>query len=57
VREWVSRRRRDYLSGKSCAICGSTDRMEIDHIDRATKADHRIWSWSKARAAWKHLVA
>lgn len=23
--------------------------MEIDHVDRAEKVDHRVWSWAKAR--------
>lgn len=49
MRKWIARRRRNWLSGKCCKICESTVRLEIDHIDPATKADHRIWSWSPAR--------
>lgn len=48
-REWMRRRREDFFANKSCVRCGSTDRLELDHIDRATKVDHKIWSWSKAR--------
>jgi hypothetical protein len=48
-REWVARRRADYLSGKSCEQCGSTKQLEVDHIDPSLKVSHRIWSWSAKR--------
>lgn len=32
-----------------CKRCGSSEHMEVDHIDPATKTSHRIWSWSKER--------
>jgi 5-methylcytosine-specific restriction endonuclease McrA len=53
---WLAKRRdrgTEILGGK-CAICGSTENLEVDHIDPATK-DPRIkgngtggfpWSWS-----------
>ncbi len=37
------------MSGKCCVKCGSTTRLELDHVDPGTKVDHRIWSWSTAR--------
>ena len=55
-REWLQRRRDEWLADKSCVQCGSTDSLEIDHIDRATKSatlrrlhNSSIWSWSKER--------
>ena len=50
-------RRADWLADKSCAVCGSTDQLEIDHIDPATKdpklkgkaGTGRLWSWSDQR--------
>jgi 5-methylcytosine-specific restriction endonuclease McrA len=48
---WVAKNRADYLAGKSCVKCGSTVDLEVDHIDRAQKVSHRIWSWSAARRA------
>jgi len=32
-----------------CAQCGSTDRLEVDHIDPSTKVSHRLWSFSLRR--------
>ena len=48
-RRWKNARRAAFLQGKSCAWCGSTAGLEIDHIDQAAKEDHRIWSWSSER--------
>ena len=48
-REWKAQRRNDWLANKACVICGSTDRLEVDHIDRATKVTHNVWSWSEVR--------
>lgn len=50
-REWV---RKNWLAaiellGGKCVQCGTTESLEIDHIDPATKVSHRIWSWSKER--------
>jgi hypothetical protein len=49
MRVWIAKRRTDWMAGKVCVKCSSTHRLEVDHIDRATKVDHRIWSWSIAR--------
>lgn len=48
-REWMRRRRQAYFAGKACVRCGETERLELDHIDRATKEHHAIWSWSQVR--------
>jgi hypothetical protein len=45
-----SRERREaWFFGKSCVDCGSTERLELDHIDPTTKIHHAIWSWSDVR--------
>jgi 5-methylcytosine-specific restriction endonuclease McrA len=48
-RAYVARRRSDFLAGKVCVDCGSTDQLEIDHVDPAEKIDHRLWSWAEGR--------
>jgi len=48
-RQWAARRRAEYFIDKSCVVCGSTDRLELDHVDPAMKVSHSIWSWSKGR--------
>lgn len=48
-RNWIADRRKAFFAGKCCAKCGSTNRLELDHIDPAQKVSHRIWSWSTKR--------
>lgn len=48
-RKWVAERRAKAMAGASCVRCGSTDSLELDHIDPKTKVDHKIWSWSQQR--------
>lgn len=48
-RRWIADRRAAFLAGKSCVECGSVDALELDHVDKASKVDHRIWSWSDDR--------
>lgn len=48
-REWMADRRAAFFSDKVCVRCGSQERLELDHVDRATKVHHAIWSWSEAR--------
>ncbi|MEU0858430.1 HNH endonuclease [Streptomyces griseofuscus] len=48
-RVWVAARRREYFDGKACVQCGSTDQLELDHVDPAVKVSHRIWSWADGR--------
>jgi hypothetical protein len=46
-------RRQDAVQrlGGKCCMCGSLERLELDHIDRSTKALEisKMWSVSKAR--------
>jgi hypothetical protein len=37
------------MAGKSCVICGTTQDLEVDHIDPEMKVAHRIWSWAIPR--------
>lgn len=48
-RNWVASRRAEFFTGKQCTKCGSTQRLELDHIDPEDKTDHAIWSWSETR--------
>lgn len=48
-RNWIANRRSAFFAGKSCMECGSTEQLELDHIDPALKVSHRIWSWSAER--------
>lgn len=49
TREYKRRRREEYLGGAVCLWCGSTDDIELHHVDPETKIDHRIWTWSRDR--------
>jgi 5-methylcytosine-specific restriction endonuclease McrA len=48
-RLWAAARRADYMAGKSCVVCGTTESLEVDHIDPAEKVSHRIWTWAIPR--------
>lgn len=49
-REWKNRRRDDWLRQNGpCAGCGSWADLQVDHVNRSQKVDHRLWSWSDAR--------
>lgn len=49
-REWIARRRQEWIEANGpCARCGSDQDLQVDHIDRAQKVDHKVWSWSQAR--------
>lgn len=48
-RRWLAKRRHDFFHDKACVLCGSTEKLELDHIDRTLKKDHKVWSWSKKR--------
>jgi hypothetical protein len=48
-REWMRKRRNLYFCDKVCTTCGSNENLELHHIDRTTKVNHCIWSWSVAR--------
>lgn len=48
-RNWVAKRRADFFVDKFCLWCGSTEKLELDHIDPSTKIANAIWSWSEPR--------
>jgi 5-methylcytosine-specific restriction endonuclease McrA len=48
-REWRALRRAEWFNGKKCVECGSTQNLELDHIDPSKKVTHNVWSWSKKR--------
>jgi 5-methylcytosine-specific restriction endonuclease McrA len=48
-RKWIAARRAEWFAGKACAMCGSKESLELDHIIPALKVDNHIWSWSKQR--------
>jgi hypothetical protein len=48
-RVWNAERRAAWFADKSCLQCGSTERLELDHIDPSTKVSHSVWSWKLAR--------
>lgn len=59
--QWIEARRQKGLEhlGGACALCGSTENLEVDHIDPATKSPAlrslhtgTFWSWS-----WPRVLA
>lgn len=49
-RELLKNRRFEWIAENGpCRQCGSSENLQIDHIDKSTKISHRIWSWSKLR--------
>lgn len=50
ARAWMRRRRTEWMDANGpCALCGSRERLELDHIDPALKISHNVWSWAKER--------
>lgn len=51
-RKWLAKRRQDWIDsqGGVCAVCGSDDRLEVDHIDPSTKTCNPRDIWSRAQA-------
>jgi hypothetical protein len=47
-RQWIASRRAQWIAerGGSCVQCGSTDRIEIDHIDPSQKSYNPTSAWS-----------
>ena len=48
-RQWIAQRRADFFADKICVRCGSSEGLELDHIDPSTKISNNIWSWSQVR--------
>ena len=51
-RGWIKKRRDDWIEsqGGLCVICGSTEELEVDHIDRETKLCNPRLVWSRNQA-------
>lgn len=48
-RRRVQGRRDAWFADKKCAWCGSTNNLQLDHIDPKSKVGHRVWYWSEER--------
>lgn len=48
-RNYLRRKRENFFQNAKCSKCDSKKHLELDHIDRTTKIDHRIWGWSAKR--------
>lgn len=49
-REWLARRRAEWIDENGpCVDCGSTEELQVDHVDADLKVEHRVWSWSAKR--------
>ena len=46
-----SKRRKWLAENGPCKKCSSVESLEVDHVDPATKIDHKVWSWSEQRRA------
>lgn len=50
VREWVKQRRKKWLAENGpCVDCGSSENLEVDHVDPLSKISHNVWSWREDR--------
>jgi len=49
-RQWLAERRAEWFREHGpCALCGSSDDLQLDHIDPQQKVSHNVWSWSEQR--------
>jgi hypothetical protein len=46
-RLWMKARRDSWFEGQSCTNCGSTERLEVDHVDPTTKRWEPASLWSR----------
>jgi len=50
TRKWMAARRKAWLDENGpCVRCGSSDQLEVDHIDPSQKITHNVWSWTKEK--------
>jgi len=40
-RRWVAARRATYFKGKCCSTCGTTEELQLHHLDPAEKLERR----------------
>jgi hypothetical protein len=43
------RRAQWFADNGPCVDCGSSESLEVDHVDPSTKVNHLVWSWSEKR--------
>ena len=48
-RKWIAQRRQDWIDANGPCPCGSSDRLEVDHIDRKLKTLEASWIWSRSQ--------
>lgn len=47
---WLKARRQAWLDANGpCRKCGSSEKLEVDHVDPSTKVTHNVWSLSEAK--------
>jgi hypothetical protein len=47
-KKWVDKRRRQWIDANGpCNLCGSKEKLEVDHIDRTTKEHNPRQLWSR----------
>jgi 5-methylcytosine-specific restriction endonuclease McrA len=47
---WMNKRREAWFAANGpCRKCGSTENLELDHLNPRTKVHHAVWSWSRVR--------
>ena len=49
LREWRRKKREEVLAGQVCAVCGTSENLEIDHVDPSTKVTDQLFSISEER--------
>jgi len=49
INNYLKIRRNKFFRDKTCVLCGSTENLELDHINPEEKITHRVWGWSKER--------
>lgn len=51
-REHLARIRAEWLEANGpCSKCGSSEQLEVDHINPELKISHNVWSWKAERRA------
>lgn len=57
-REWMARRRNEWLETNGpCKACGSSENLEVDHIDPALKSRHPRDIWSRRKEVREEELA